>query len=298
MKSSYGVLLIAVVGCSDQGVSGRGAAGAGSAGESGGGAAGEAGNSGGGASNKTVGLAGASGDAGAGGANDVFQPFAIWNEGSATVRVKSGDFFDGYFEYERTRAQLSAAQLAALEQIRTAPELDACLADGLDVRLTITDQGGESARYFNNSCSAAQQNFDFAQAQPFLDTVPRCLLSKDERSTALATAPTVAIGDGCLNGLFISSAQPTQHPTPPTQRFVRVAVPTANVPVQLDLSECGQHTFLLELLDPAGATVLATGAASATSCQALSYSFAAAGTYVVRVTVGEPGGVKFWLRAN
>ncbi len=90
----------------------------------------------------------------------------------------------------------------------------------------------------------------------------------------------------------------TQHPTQPTQRFVRIAVPSANVPVQLELSECGQHTFTLELLDTAGTTVLATGAPSATSCQALSYSFAEAASYVVRVTVGEAGGVEFWLRAN
>jgi hypothetical protein len=69
--------------------------------------------------------------------------------------------------------------------------------------------------------------------------------------------------------------------------------------VHLDLSECGQRTFTLELLDSAGTTVLATGAASASSCQALSHSFTEAGSYVVRVTLlGGTGAGDFWFRAN
>jgi len=99
----------------------------------------------------------------------------------------------------------------------------------------------------------------------------------------------VGIGDGCLNGLFTSSTET------PSQLFLRLAVPVANVPVQLELSECGQRTFKLELLDP----LLATSASSATSCPALSYSFAETGSYVVRVTVmSGPGAGNFWFRAN
>jgi hypothetical protein len=235
---------------------------------------------------------GAPGDAGAGGTSNP-QPVAIWNEASARLRVVSGDFFSGYSGYERARDELSATLLAELAELRTAPSLDLCEEDGLTIAFTVTDRNGTTATYFSDSCQSMRQLVDPDAAEHLLESLPPCLRSKDARSSALETAPSVAVGDGCLNGLFTSSAG-EESPL-----FLRLDVTTTDVPIELELTECGQRELKLELLDPEGETVLATGASTATSCQALSHSFSELGRYVVRVTlVAGPGAGDFWFRAN
>jgi hypothetical protein len=207
--------------------------------------------------------------------------------------VISGDFFGGYSEYERTRTELTAAELAELAELRTAPALERCDEDGLSIEFRVTDQDGTSESYFNDSCRTTGHTVDPDAAEHFLESLPPCVRSKDVRTSELETAPSVAVGNGCLNGLFTSSAG-AESPL-----FLRLEVTATDAPVELELSECGRRTFALELLDPTGATVLATGAPSATSCQALSYSFAEADSYVVRVTFLEGSGAgDLWFRAN
>ncbi|MEO6598467.1 MAG: hypothetical protein ABIQ16_01245 [Polyangiaceae bacterium] len=269
MKLLFGVVLVAVVSaCSDQGNDP--------------GAGGGAGHS----------NPGPMSDAGAGGEGSL-ESTPIWDHTSALLQIESGDFFSGYFGYERTRAQLSGAQLAELAQIHTAPTLDQCQEDGLNITFAVTDDAGAVRTFRNDSCRDEYPVVDPDAAEHFLNSLPKCLLSKDARTASLATAPSVAVGDGCQNGLFTSSAGET------TPMWLRVKVPTANVPVSLELTSCGTRTFKLELLDEAGDAVLETGAPSDTSCSALSHSFDAPGSYVVRVALtGGTGAGDFTFQAN
>lgn len=216
-------------------------------------------------------LAGTGGDAGAGSA------VPIWDERSALLHVTSGDFFSGYFGYKRSRSELSQAQRTELAQIRTAPDLDQCLEDGLNVVFQVTDESDHVAEYHNDSCNSNYQFVDPTAAEHFVTELP-CVLSKDPRLAALSTAPQVEIGDGCENGLF--TAYGDQAP-----QWLRVNVPTAHVSAVLVLADCGDRAFKLELMNPTGDAVLATGEPSGDSCGLLSYSFETAGSYVVRVTL-------------
>lgn len=294
MRTMCGVLLCATLSaCSSDGGgasntggdNGLGAAGA-AGDDSQGGAAAVAGTAGDDSQGGAMAVAGAAGEGGTVGLS-----LPIWNDDSASLRVVSGSFFEGYFRYERERAQLSAAQLSALEEIRTAPDLDDCIADGTETQLTVTDSFGKPQNYRNASCDPSSKALEPNSTAHFLLTLPPCLLSKDDRSQALASAPSVAIGDGCQNGLFTSSAAEVL--------WLRLTVPTANVPVLLELADCGLRTFKLELLSPTGDTVLGTGAPSGDKCQTLTHTFDAAGSYVVRVTLtGGQGAGDFTFSAN
>ncbi len=234
-------------------------------------------------------------DAGAGGQSG---GEAIWDDSSTRLRLTSGDFFSGYFGYERSRAQLSRAQLQELAQLRTVPNSGECLEDGTDIVFEITDDAGHVAQFENNSCNASDRIVDPAAAEHFVQGLPPCLPSKDPRTAALASAPSVAIDDGCQNGLFTSTSSEA-NPGDAAPMWLRLTVSDANVPVLLELTNCGQRTFKLDLMDEAGETVLDTGAPAATSCQALNHTFSATGSYVVRVTLtGGTGAGDFTFRAN
>jgi hypothetical protein len=239
--------------------------------------------------------AGGGSAAGAGGGSEAgavdFQSVSVWNANSAHLELTGGSFFEGYFKYARDAAQLSDQQIADLEALHTVADGD-CAEDGLNVYLTVTDKDDQVSQFANDHCNPTRQIVDPQAAQAFFETLG-CVLSKDEHSHSLATAPVVAVGDGCQNGLF------TDSNAEPKTSWLRVAVTTPNVPVTLELLECGQRTFTLELSDEQEANVLGNGAPTATSCQSLTYSFAHAGNYVVKVTLtGGTGAGDFSFRAN
>jgi hypothetical protein len=208
----------------------------------------------------------------------------VWRGTSQSISIRSFGAFVGSSGYERDRGQLTAEQVALLDAFEVIEPKDECWMDVPEYRITIVDAAGVSrvyrAKETDDSCQGNQgtePTLSMASLRPFLDTFA-CIASGDMRAGAPQGAPLVMHpGDGCLHGVFMDG----RHTS------VRLDLAVAG-PGELTIETVASAYYASQvtLLDSDGATVLGVGAepAARPGSSALTYSFAAAGTYFVEVT--------------
>lgn len=274
----------ALGGCGGQSVGGEQAGGAGRAGQGAGGAA---------SSNDEP---ASQHEAGAAGAGEV-EPIAVWDETSASLLVTSGTSFNGFFRYTRTRAQLSPEQIAALSAMRadaqtTTSDPSCTDADG-GTTITVKATDGSETTFVDNSCGVNGHLIDGNGAGSFAGKLP--CFTRERTAFELASAPTLTVGDGCED-LIVASDTWTDEPL---RTWVRLVVPTAHVPVLIELLGCNGKGYHFDLMDAAAGAVLQSGFTNPPTCQLLVHTFDEAGDYVLRLGLdkgAEPDEPR--LRAN
>ena len=282
---------VALAGCAGKSAGGAEAGGAGSAGSS----AGTAGHSAGGAGSGDDEVA-AQHEAGAAGDGEV-EPIAVWDERSASLVVTSGISFTGFFSYTRTRTQLSSEQIRELSAMRagaqTVTEHRLCEDTDGGTTIAVTATDGSETTFVDNSCGVNGHLISGYAAASFAGKLP--CFTQEQWASELASAPTLTVGDGCQDRTLALDTEFDKT----VRTWVHLVVPTAHVPVVIELLGCNGKGYNFDLMDAAAQSVLATGVTSPPVCQSLTHTFDEPGNYVLRLGLdkgAEPGDVG--LRAN
>ncbi len=217
----------------------------------------------------------------------------VWTSSSAAIEVRSFSYFEGSSGYTRTRAELTAAQLTALEGLCVGKVTATKQPSDLEeFRVTITDRDGTKIEYQGNTHDAGiagDTRFSYASFAPFVATyscrhVKQDGVSGDAGVFGPSGAALVA-NDGCLHGAL------GRH------RFtLRVDTTAADYEVRTVLCQGGANVSLLGL----DGTPLATGApvsSDAGACSSVKHRFAATGEYLIEVS-GGVGDVLFRITTD
>ena len=114
---------------------------------------------------------------------------------------------------------------------------------------------------------------DYGQVAALLKTAS-CLPAKAPGTESLATAPHIAVGDGCSHGLF--------SPASRKEYWLLVDVEDQG-PHRFAVEHCPTCVLDLELFDESGRTVLAHAQPSEDESPVLDHEFEEAGTYALRI---------------
>ena len=209
---------------------------------------------------------------------------------------------EGWSGYERSRSDLSSAQLGALGGLCAYLPVRSMLPDSQAVYVRITDADGSVARYR----AATENRFDsyyqdlpvieFGSLRPFLDTA-HCLFSgatSDQANTISIDPITGQPGPPWVNA-------PIANDTPGCVHGVSGQLDCADVWITLTVSATGHYSLRngaclgMRVLTGNGATELASVKKSL-ACPALEYDFPSAGPYLV--AFGGACGGSFEFRAT
>jgi hypothetical protein len=208
----------------------------------------------------------------------------VWTGDSQRISIRSFGYWDGSSGYERARGELTPAQLELLAHLEVREPVDSCSMDLIEHEISIVDGAGVSHQYYakesDDTCQGNESTaplIAMASLQPFLDTFT-CISASDTREGAFHDVPLVVHpGDGCLHGLFMDGRGAV------VRLELQVATPGA---LTLSTESCRAFATRLTLFDVDGTTVLGEGAPppACAGDSALTYQFAAAGTYFIEVT--------------
>lgn len=215
-------------------------------------------------------------------------PFVVaapWKATSARLSVLTYGFFSGSMKYAKDRVDMTAAQLLALDGLRTKP--DSANRGDADEQVSIVeilDADGSNAKYvaseqdLSGLLGGATATIAQSTLGPFLATLT-CTKAKEtsERCASAAGAPppegcTTKVGadPGCLDGVFVGSD-------------------CEDVWMALDVASAGSYeiatvdcieSVTIKLLSADGATLLVESAAGTQpTCSAVTHTFDVPGTF-------------------
>jgi len=234
---------------------------------------------------------------------DAFSAARIWTDASTAIDVLCAGFHDGQMRFRARRDQLSAAQLALLANVTTAPPQpgpptpDACVPDVLSCTVTISGAGGANATYFvygfDYPCGGHDNLIADSTFRPFRVSLP-CRYGR-EVPPGSPPQPPLAPDDRCFHGLVNAGFLP--EPV--------LAVDAAGRSRHVELDGCSAQgsaaSLLMQIRTEDGASTIADGAPVSDPgadhiCLSLDHTFVSAGNYRLHVApVADAGFPGAWL---
>ena len=175
----------------------------------------------------------------------------IWTDDSESIEVEYFSYEEGSYLFTRDAEDLSPEQLRLVRAIRTIdPGDQGCAEDVPEVDLSVRGRSGASREYRATTHPCAEFGgllVDYGQVAALLKTAS-CLPAKAPGTESLATAPHIAVGDGCSHGLF--------SPASRKEYWLLVNVEDQG-PHRFAVEHCAACVLDLELFDESGETMLA-----------------------------------------
>jgi hypothetical protein len=220
----------------------------------------------------------------------------VWTETSQSIDVTCSQQSEGSMRFVATRAELSAAQLDMLSQLRTT-DPSGCVEDVMFCSLAIAQADGHTTMIdsieLNSACGGQETVVSFDSFDPFRRSIG-CQYAKN----LTFTQPMGVTADArCFNGLFTGGGGTIT---------VTLAVDDAS-PHHIELDDCTQPGRLgkisFTVIDSDGMTILGQSSAPTDggpdgTCAALDMTFPRSGGYALQVDVASgllPAG-DFYLR--
>lgn len=219
---------------------------------------------------------------------------AVWRPESTRIEIESFGFWDGGWKFEADRAQLTAAQLQALEGLRTIPTpSQTCPSDIVGAEVTVYDGAAKRVLQVNQSDANCGDGdyLSYASYEPlkrelgcFGAGATRDLFPDDGDRPSVTLTPSA----GCLHGVFGTPSGNRIH--------FKVKVEDVSRPLVFEIRDCYSDVSL-HLLAPGGAELATAHGSAGAVCARFEHTFAAAGTYDLHIdkAASESAG-DFYLR--
>lgn len=225
---------------------------------------------------------------------DITSESHIWNSSSDSIEVHWFSFWQGGAKFRKDQSELTAEELAIVETMTIITPTEECWSDSGEATVTVMAAGSEHrymANEYDGTCGREGRLIDYEPVQALNDRAG-CVSAKSYDGSTLATAPAIAVGDGCYHGLFNGSS------TTPEWWFSLDVATGGSVEVAID--GCGDRDLELALLDATGTTTIASATTALEApCPELTHTITEPGSYAIRVDMraGTYAG-DFFLRVD